>query len=147
MAAIFQYGHHYMCCTIKWSNISMELRESFKCLIAHHGVCTVQQCIRILTLPDSMSTWVHGSTNYVNKSQFVYSPSHLLSLIKHVTYIVLFVPIRSYIVFAVVNTWCLMVSNSRICNYTMLCRRDQGGNIYTFRTCIHTWSPVDNSLQ
>ena len=79
------------------------------CLIAYHGVCTVQQCIdiRILTLPDIMSTWVHGSSNYVNKSQCVCvcvcSPSHLLSLIKHVTYSVLFVPIRSYIVFAVVK--------------------------------------------
>ena len=74
-------------------------------IIAYHGVRTVQQCIRIriLTLPDSMSTWVHGSTNYVNKSQCVCSPSHLLSLINHVTYSVLFVPIRNYIVFAVVK--------------------------------------------
>ena len=43
-----------------------------------------------------------------------------------------------------------MVSMYHVCNYTMLCRRDQGGNIYTFRgnlTCIHTWSTVDNSLQ
>ena len=29
-----------------------------------------------------MSTWVHGSTNYVNTSQCVCSPSHLVSLIK-----------------------------------------------------------------
>ena len=33
----------------------------------------------------------------------VCSPSHLLSLIKHVTYSVLFVPIRSYTVSAVVK--------------------------------------------
>ena len=37
------------------------------------------------------------------KSTCVCSPSHLLSLIKHVTYSVLVVPIRSYIVFAVVK--------------------------------------------
>ena len=75
------------------------------CLIAYHGVCTVQLCIYIiiLTLPDIMSTWVHGSSNYVNKSQCVCSPSHLLSLIKHVSYSVLLVHIRSYIVFAVVK--------------------------------------------
>ena len=58
--------------------------------------------LRILTMPDSMSTGVHGSTNYVTKSQCVCSPSHLY-LIKHVTYSVLFVPIGSYIVFAVVK--------------------------------------------
>ncbi len=48
------------------------------------------------------------------------------------------------------NTRRLMVSKSRICNYIMLCRTGQCGNIYTssgILTCIHTWSPVDNSLQ
>ena len=58
--------------------------------------------LRILTMPDSMSTGVHGSTNYVTKSQCVCSPSYPY-IIKHVTYSVLFVPIGSYIVFAVVK--------------------------------------------